>query len=91
MKCGGKPGGGIDIGRRSLAFPVTPPCVRVRTRRFGWLDGRPMDARLSGGCFAGDDSVPPPVVFGASPRGSAVKASSLWIFGRLSSTSRTPY
>jgi putative transposase len=26
---------GIDIGRRSLAFPVTPPCVRVRTRRFG--------------------------------------------------------
>jgi putative transposase len=26
--------GGIDIGRRSLAFPVTPPCVRVRTRRF---------------------------------------------------------
>jgi putative transposase len=27
--------GGIDIGRRSLAFPVTPPCVRVRTRRFG--------------------------------------------------------
>jgi hypothetical protein len=26
---------GIDIGRRSLAFPVAPPCVRVRTRRFG--------------------------------------------------------
>ncbi len=26
---------GIDIGGRSLAFPVTPPCVRVRTRRFG--------------------------------------------------------
>ena len=25
---------GIDIGRRSLAFPVPPPCVRVRTRRF---------------------------------------------------------
>jgi len=25
---------GIDIGMRSLAFPVTPPCVRVRTRRF---------------------------------------------------------
>ena len=30
-----KAGHGIDIGRRSLAFPVTPPCVRVRTRRFG--------------------------------------------------------
>src|SRR5207247_10873433 len=27
----------IDIGRRSPAFPVTPPCVRVRTRRFGEL------------------------------------------------------
>ena len=25
---------GIDIGMRSLAFPVTPPCIRVRTRRF---------------------------------------------------------
>jgi hypothetical protein len=27
----------IDIGRRSPAVPVTPPCVRVRTRRFGWF------------------------------------------------------
>jgi hypothetical protein len=27
----------IDIGRPSLAFPVTPPCIRVRTRRFGEL------------------------------------------------------
>src|SRR5450830_1707595 len=25
----------IDIGRPSRAVPVTPPCVRVRTRRFG--------------------------------------------------------
>jgi putative transposase len=25
----------IDIGRPSRAFPVTPPCLRVRTRRFG--------------------------------------------------------
>ena len=25
---------GIDIGRPSRVFPVTPPCVRVRTRRF---------------------------------------------------------
>ena len=35
-------GGGyskIDIGRPSQAFPVTPPCVRVRTRRFGRLCG----------------------------------------------------
>jgi hypothetical protein len=28
----------IDIGRPLQAFPVTPPCVRVRTRRFGWLN-----------------------------------------------------
>ena len=27
----------IHIGRQSPAFPVTPPCVRVRTRRFGGL------------------------------------------------------
>jgi hypothetical protein len=27
----------IDIGKPSLAFPVTPPCIRVRTRRFGEL------------------------------------------------------
>jgi len=27
----------IDIGRPSRAFPVTPPCIRVRTRRFGRL------------------------------------------------------
>ena len=27
----------IDIGRRSLAFPVTPPYVRVRIRRFDEL------------------------------------------------------
>ena len=26
----------IDIGRPSRAFPVTPPCVRIRTRRFGF-------------------------------------------------------
>jgi len=25
----------IDIGRPSQALPVTPPCVRVRTRRVG--------------------------------------------------------
>ena len=31
----------IDIGRRSPAFPVTPPGVRVRTGRFGGLSYRP--------------------------------------------------
>ena len=36
---------GIDIGRRSLAFPVTPPCVRVRTRRFGRIKRRVCSAR----------------------------------------------
>ena len=35
----GRPQGlqAIDIGRLSRAFPVTPPCVQVRTRRFGRL------------------------------------------------------
>jgi hypothetical protein len=27
----------IDIGKRLPAFPVTPPYVRVRMRRFGGL------------------------------------------------------
>lgn len=31
----------INIGRRSPAFPVTPPGVRVRTGRFGRLSYRP--------------------------------------------------
>ncbi len=32
---------GIDIGRLSPAFPVTPPDIRVRIRRFGGLSYRP--------------------------------------------------
>jgi putative transposase len=36
---------GIDIGMRSLAFPVTPPCVRVRTRRFGRIKRRACSVR----------------------------------------------
>jgi transposase InsO family protein len=35
---------GIDIGMRSLAFPVTPPCVRVRTRRFVRIKRRKCNA-----------------------------------------------
>jgi len=31
----------IDIGRLSPAFPVTPPYVRVRIRRFGGLNDYP--------------------------------------------------
>jgi len=31
----------IDIGRPSQAVPVTPPCIRVRTRRFGWFNSLP--------------------------------------------------
>ena len=30
----------IDIGRRLPVFPVTPPYVRVRIRRFGGLSYR---------------------------------------------------
>ena len=40
-----KAGHGIDIGRRSLAFPVTPPCIRVRTRRFGRITRQLCSAR----------------------------------------------
>ncbi len=29
----------IDIGKPSQAVPVTPPCIRVRTRRFGGISG----------------------------------------------------
>jgi hypothetical protein len=31
----------INIGRLSPAFPVTPPDMRVRIRRFGGLSYRP--------------------------------------------------
>jgi len=31
----------IDIGRLLPAFPVTPPDMRVRIRRFGGLSYRP--------------------------------------------------
>ena len=41
-----KAGRGIGIGRRSLAFPGTPPCVRVRTRRFGRIRRRVRSARM---------------------------------------------
>lgn len=32
----------ICIGRPSRAFPATPPCVRVRTRRFVWIELSPI-------------------------------------------------
>jgi len=35
------PNGTIDIGRLSPAFPVTPPYMRVRIRRFRDLSQRP--------------------------------------------------
>ena len=39
-KSGRRKGCGIDIGRRSPVFPVTPPYMRVRIRRFGGLSYR---------------------------------------------------
>ena len=36
----GQTGRPIDIGRRSPAFPVTPPYIRIRIRRFGGLSYR---------------------------------------------------
>src|ERR1700677_5034762 len=44
VKMEGWIGCGIDIGRRSLAFPVTPPCIRVRTRRFVRIKRRQCNA-----------------------------------------------
>jgi hypothetical protein len=44
----------IDIGRPSRAVPVTPPCVRVRTRRFGLVEpsNRASVHQMLGGCRA---------------------------------------
>ena len=35
----------MDIGKRPSSVPVTPPCVRVRTRRFCGLSYRPARRR----------------------------------------------
>jgi len=40
---------GIDMGKRSSAVPVTAPCARFQTRRFGGL-GRPKGV-ISGGSY----------------------------------------
>jgi hypothetical protein len=34
----------VDTGKPARAFPVTPPCVRVRTRRFGELCSQPISS-----------------------------------------------
>ncbi len=72
---GEKPGR-IDIGRRSPAFPVTPPYIRIRIRRFGGLsDWAPGQTALSwsplaGGStrrFAANDSTLPRQPLGLHP------------------------
>ena len=80
----------IDIGRRSPAFPVTPPYVRVRIRRFGGLSYPPpvnpgsLIPGLSTRRFAASDSVTSWTALGASPVSSVGKARSNWVFSRLS-------
>jgi hypothetical protein len=37
----------IDIGRRLPAFPVTPPYMRVRIRRFRDLGPRGLEVRVA--------------------------------------------
>jgi len=37
-------GRGIDIGKRLPVFPVTPPYMRVRIRRFGGLSYRVLNS-----------------------------------------------
>jgi hypothetical protein len=89
------PGSFIDIGRPSRAFPVTPPCVRVRTRRFGWLSVSQVDlfdTGLSVSCDALGISVPSPAGLGASPLPPVGKASSSWVvFCRHMSMSHTAF
>ena len=66
----------IDIGRRSPAFPVTPPYIRIRIRRFGglsdWPPGQPAlnwspRAGLATTRFAASDSTLPRQPFGLHP------------------------
>ncbi len=73
---GTRTGKTIDIGRRSPAFPVTPPYVRVRIRRFGGLSDWPPGetslnwsplAGLSTGRFAASDSTLPRQSLGLHP------------------------
>ena len=66
----------IDIGRRSPAFPVTPPYIRIRIRRFGGLSDWPPGqtvlnwsplAGLSTARFAANDSTLPRQPLGLHP------------------------
>ena len=69
-------GASIDIGRRSPAFPVTPPYIRIRIRRFGGLSDWPPGqtvltwsplAGLSTARFAASDSTLPRQPLGLHP------------------------
>jgi hypothetical protein len=86
--------GAIDIGRPSRAFPVTPPCVRVRTRRFGELCGRTrrgVSAGLSVALPVPNASALHSTCPWASPSGAASKARSPWIFRRPASAMAASY
>ena len=79
----------IDIGRRSPAFPVTPPYVRVRIRRFGVVELRQhvsVSAELSVARDAGCASAPSRRTIEASPLPPPVKASSRLVLLPLPAT-----
>ena len=89
----------IDIGRRSPAFPVTPPYIRIRIRRFGGLSDWPPGqtvlnwsplAGLSTARFAASDSTLPRQPLGLHPS-SVGKARVNWLFSRLSLMSSAAY
>ena len=86
--------GTFDIGRPSRAFPVTPPCVRVRTRRFGELCGHTrmgVPAGLSVSMPVPDASALHSTCLRASPSSTALKARSPWIFRRSASGMTASY
>ncbi len=86
-------GASIDIGRRSPAFPVTPPYIRVRIRRFGGFSDRltsrdfsqlvtsrrAFDCAVRRKRFDTSSSA-----LRASPISSVGKARVNWLFSRLS-------
>jgi len=63
--------------------PATPPDMRVRIRRFGWIELCCGRAGFSDTRFAVNVSDPPQGAVGASLRPSPSKASRSWLFCRL--------
>ncbi len=89
-----------DRGEPCGSAPPTPPCVRVRTRRFdGFMRSsrakeeraRAWAAGRSGSTRATRTSVPSAPASRASPFATGAKASSIWIFCRMVRMSVSSY